>query len=298
SIAKAGIVCSLPARTCVIAAANPIGGHYNKAKTVSENLKMSSALLSRFDLIFILIDKPNEEMDMFLSEHVMALHSGSSDKKTSARFSGDDSDAQDVQDETPLSERLKLGRYESLDLIPPSLLRKYIAYARKYVHPRLSKEACDILQDFYLSLRANHRSPDSTPITTRQLESMIRLAEAKARSELRETVSKKDATDVVEIMKYSLFETYKDEFGNLDFQRSQLGTGMSKRSESKRFIARLQSISESTYNNRFTYQQLYQIASEMNLRLDNFNDFVDTLNNQSYLLKKGPRVYQLTTSSL
>ncbi|KAK9759857.1 hypothetical protein K7432_016682 [Basidiobolus ranarum] len=88
SIAKAGIVCSLPARTCVIAAANPIGGHYNKAKTVSENLKMSSALLSRFDLIFILIDKPNEEMDMFLSEHVMALHSGSSDKKTSARFSG------------------------------------------------------------------------------------------------------------------------------------------------------------------------------------------------------------------
>lgn len=60
SIAKAGVVCSLPARTSILAAANPIGGHYNKAKTVSENLKMGPALLSRFDLVFILLDQPNE----------------------------------------------------------------------------------------------------------------------------------------------------------------------------------------------------------------------------------------------
>lgn len=76
SLAKAGVVCSLPARTSILAAANPTGGHYNKAKTVSENLKMSSALLSRFDLVFILLDKPDEETDSILSEHVMALHSG------------------------------------------------------------------------------------------------------------------------------------------------------------------------------------------------------------------------------
>eukprot|EP00057_Strongylocentrotus_purpuratus_P007225 XP_011661699.1 PREDICTED: DNA helicase MCM8 [Strongylocentrotus purpuratus] len=76
SIAKAGVVCSLPARTSILAAANPVGGHYNKAKTVSENLKMSGPLLSRFDLVFILLDKPDEEMDSLLSEHVMALHAG------------------------------------------------------------------------------------------------------------------------------------------------------------------------------------------------------------------------------
>ena len=69
------VLFSLPARTSIIAAANPAGGHYNKAKTVSENLKMNSALLSRFDLVFILLDKPDEEMDNLLSEHVMALHS-------------------------------------------------------------------------------------------------------------------------------------------------------------------------------------------------------------------------------
>ena len=75
SVAKAGVVCTLPARTAIIAAANPVGGHYNRAKTVAENLKMGSAILSRFDLVFILIDKPDEEQDERLTEHVMALHS-------------------------------------------------------------------------------------------------------------------------------------------------------------------------------------------------------------------------------
>ena len=73
SIAKAGMVCTLPARCGVIAAANPVGGHYNRAKTVSENLKISSALLSRFDLVFILLDNPDEKRDQLLSEHVMRV---------------------------------------------------------------------------------------------------------------------------------------------------------------------------------------------------------------------------------
>jgi DNA replicative helicase MCM subunit Mcm2 (Cdc46/Mcm family) len=94
SVAKAGIVCNLNARTSVIAAANPAvsplvvfslslsadcvltfkGGHYDRSKTVAENLKLSPALLSRFDLVFILLDKPDEGIDKRLSEHVMAMH--------------------------------------------------------------------------------------------------------------------------------------------------------------------------------------------------------------------------------
>lgn len=76
SVAKGGMVASLPARTTILAAANPAEGHYNKAKSVCANLKMSPAMLSRFDLIFILLDKPDEALDQALSEHVMALHSG------------------------------------------------------------------------------------------------------------------------------------------------------------------------------------------------------------------------------
>ncbi len=88
SIAKAGIVCTLPARASVVAAANPVSGHYDRKKTVSENLKMGAPLLSRFDLVFIILDRPDEIMDKVLSEHVMSLHSGAkSGRRVSAGLS-------------------------------------------------------------------------------------------------------------------------------------------------------------------------------------------------------------------
>ncbi|KAI9344938.1 DNA replication licensing factor MCM8 [Obelidium mucronatum] len=230
SIAKAGMVCTLPARTSVIAAANPVGGHYNKAKTVAENLKMNTALLSRFDLVFILLDKPDERMDKFLSDHIMKLHSGqrsngkpvttSWGKDGTATSSGSQEPSSQGQ---PLSEQLKVTT-EDFDPVPLSLLRKYIAYAKKYVQPLISKDAALVLQEFYLTLRSKYRSIDSTPITTRQLESMMRLVEARARLELRDEATRQDALEVVAIMKFSLWETYEDELGNLDFQRSQLGS--------------------------------------------------------------------------
>ena len=74
--AKAGVCASLPARTSVIAAANPSGGHYTRAKTVAENLKLSKAMLSRFDITFLLLDQPDETLDDKLSEHILAMHAG------------------------------------------------------------------------------------------------------------------------------------------------------------------------------------------------------------------------------
>ncbi|XP_048956618.1 DNA helicase MCM8 isoform X2 [Canis lupus dingo] len=271
SLAKAGMVCSLPARTSIIAAANPVGGHYNKAKTVSENLKMGSALLSRFDLVFILLDTPNEDHDHLLSEHVIAIRAGKQrtvSSATIARMNSQDSNTSvlEVVSDKPLSERLKVVPGETIDLIPHQLLRKYIGYARQYVYPRLSTEAAQILQDFYLELRKQSQRLNSSPITTRQLESLIRLTEARARLELREEATKEDAEDIVEVMKYSMLGTYSDEFGKLDFERSQHGSGMSNRSTAKRFISALNNIAERTYNNLFQFQQLRQIAKELNIQ--------------------------------
>uniref|UniRef100_A0A8C5SJI8 DNA helicase MCM8 n=1 Tax=Laticauda laticaudata TaxID=8630 RepID=A0A8C5SJI8_LATLA len=182
SLAKAGIVCSLPARTSIIAAANPVGGHYNKAKTVSENLKMGSALLSRFDLVFILLDVPNEDHDHLLSEHVMAMRNRKQTGCSSATVTREHSQNSNISvlevlSDKPLAERLKLIPGENCDPIPHQLLKKYVGYARQYVHPKLSPEAAQILQKFYLELRQQSQRADSTPITTRQLESLIRLTE-------------------------------------------------------------------------------------------------------------------------
>ncbi|XP_044516640.1 DNA helicase MCM8 isoform X2 [Gracilinanus agilis] len=300
SLAKAGIVCSLPARTSIIAAANPVGGHYNKAKTVSENLKIGSALLSRFDLVFILLDTPNEDHDHLLSEHVMAIRAGKKktiSSVTVSRLSTQDSNTSllEVVSDKPLSERLKISPGENLDPIPHHLLRKYVGYSRQYVHPKLSPEAAQILQDFYLELRKQTQLLNGTPITTRQLESLIRLTEARTRLELREKATKEDAEDIVEIMKYSMLGTYSDQFGNLDFERSQHGSGMSNRSAAKRFISALNTIAERTYNNLFQYQQLRQISKELHIKVADFENFISSLNDQGYLLKKGPKVYQLQT---
>ena len=164
-------MCTLPARTAVLAAANPIGGHYNRSKTVAENLKLGPALLSRFDLVFILIDTPNEQLDGLLSEHVMALHLPQNTVKKSSWMPDQ---PHSISPSAPLADRLKYKAGEDKEPVPHYVLRKYIAYARKYVFPKLSKEACSVLQNFYLELRQKHHTADSTPITTRQLESLIR----------------------------------------------------------------------------------------------------------------------------
>lgn len=300
SIAKAGIVCSLPARTSILAAANPVGGHYNKAKTVAENLKMGSALLSRFDLVFILLDKPDEALDSMLSEHVMLLHARNNRLPGCNSSRSPEAGVNDSillwESDKPLSERLKIPRNAPFDPIPAQLLRKYVGYARKYVHPKIGKEAAQAIQNFYLELRKQHQTQDSTPITTRQLESMIRLTEARARLELREEATKEDAEDVIQIMKYSMVDTYSDQFGGLDFKRSQHGSGMSGRSQPKKFIAALQRISDQTYNSIFTIQQMQQIAKELGMNIGDFGSFIASLNNQGFLLKKGPKVYQLQTA--
>ncbi|XP_059471137.1 DNA helicase MCM8 [Neocloeon triangulifer] len=293
SVAKAGVVCSLPARASVLAAANPIGGHYNRAKTVAENLKMGPALLSRFDLVFILLDQPNEHLDSLLSEHIMALHSGKKIKMGTFDRSRADSQLSSFSANVPLSEKLKQPRNEPLDPIPPQLLRKYIAYAKKNVHPKLSNEAAEVIQKFYLKLRSQRGHQDCTPVTTRQLESLIRLTEARAKLELRKEATEEDAQDVVELMKHSLLDTFCDELGSLDFQRSQNGSGTSSRSQAKKFIGILQRKAELQTKSLFTVSEMKEVAAQARIVVPDFSNFVATLNLQGFLLKKGANIYQL-----
>ncbi|XP_061693041.1 DNA helicase MCM8 isoform X2 [Syngnathoides biaculeatus] len=299
SLAKAGIVSSLPARTSVVAAANPIGGHYNRGKTVSENLKMGSPLLSRFDVVFLLLDIPDESHDRHLSEHIMANRAGGGKPSgaTVARSSKSDTETSILleQADMPLSERLQIPAGEASDPIPACLLRKYISYARHYVHPTLSSEAAQTLQNFYLSLRSQSRAADTTPITTRQLESLIRLTEARARLELSETATKIHAEDVVEIMKHSLVDTYSDGLGNLDFERSQLGAGMSQRGAAKRLIGALHAHAQRTNQKQFDLQVIRSVAEKLNIKVMDFEGLVSSLNEQGFLLKKGAKLYQLQT---
>ncbi|XP_038903981.1 probable DNA helicase MCM8 isoform X3 [Benincasa hispida] len=310
SIAKAGLVASLSARTSILAAANPVGGHYNRAKTVNENLKMSAALLSRFDLVFILLDKPDEFLDKRVSEHIISLHGGCGERASAAKrlrkdisplalknvVTENDGKGDVGSKRESLVSRLRLDKAKDGDFVPlpGQLLRKYIAYARTFVFPRMSKPAADILQKFYLKLRDENTSGDGTPITARQLESLVRLAEARARVDLREEITVQDAMDVVEIMKESLYDKYVDEHGVLDFGRSG---GMSKQKEAKRFLSALNKQSELQQKDCFSISEIYSLADKIGLRVPDIDTFIENLNSVGYLLKKGPKTFQVLSSS-
>jgi replicative DNA helicase Mcm len=174
SVAKGGIVATLNARTAMLAAANPALGRYEPHRTVAENISLPVTILSRFDLIFVLRDVPNKEADAKMSEHILEIH----------RRGASPVEAQ----------------------IDADLIRKYVSYA-KTIKPRLSKEALKHLSEFYLAMRSASETEGSpVAITARQLESLVRISEARARVALRKEVTGEDAEAAIAIMKRSLEE--------------------------------------------------------------------------------------------
>ncbi|KAF9595457.1 hypothetical protein IFM89_000375 [Coptis chinensis] len=201
-----------------------------------------------------------------------------------------------------LASKLRLDPQKDREFTPLHglLLRKYIAYARTFIFPRMTKPAAEILQKFYLQLRDHNNSADGTPITARQLESLVRLAQARARVDLRAEITVQDAlsldelllclADVVEIMKESLYDKYVDEHGIVDFGRSG---GMSQQKEAKRFLSALNKHSELAQKDCFSISEIYSLADRIGLRVPDIDTFVDNLNSVGYLLKKGPKMYQV-----
>mmetsp|Transcript_21364 Transcript_21364/g.29081 ORF Transcript_21364/g.29081 Transcript_21364/m.29081 type:complete len:318 (-) Transcript_21364:637-1590(-) len=304
SIAKSGVVASLSARCSVTAAANPAGGHYDTGRTISENLKMSAPLLSRFDLIFILLDKPEERHDHRLSRHVLGSHP---QDHTISSADGIWSDGTDQQASgnawgppeshhamNGVSSRIRNARHK-YDVIHPDLLRKYVRYAREYIHPRLSGAAATVLQRLYLKIREESNRGTAIPITTRQLESLVRLSQARARAELRDVVTEQDAREVVEIMEESLLDSFTNESGQIDLQRRG---GMSLAKQAKSFIAELNKVADVRSSALFSTDNLKEIATRMQLPISDFLGFLDLLNDQAFLLKKGSRLWQLQTHGL
>ncbi len=174
SVAKGGIVATLNARTAVLAAANPALGRYEPHRTVAENISLPVTILSRFDIIFVLRDVPNKEADAKMSQHILEIH--------------------------------QRGISPVEAPIDAELLRKYISYS-KTIQPELSNDALNRLREFYLAMRTASESEGSpVAITARQLESLVRVSEARARASLRKVVTGEDAEAAISIMKRSLEE--------------------------------------------------------------------------------------------
>ncbi|KAH0574832.1 DNA replication licensing factor MCM4 [Spironucleus salmonicida] len=186
SIAKAGIIATLNARTSILAAANPVDSKYNVRKTVVQNINLEPTLLSRFDLIFLLLDdQMNQQKNANLATHLLSLY-----------FQGN----QDT------------GHY-SVDL-----LRRYISYVKMHT-PELSDAASQELQECYLRLRSGSdlRSGRVSALP-RQLLSLIRLAEAKAKLRLSKEVTVQDVLSAFKLVTGALKTAATNENGVLDMR--------------------------------------------------------------------------------
>jgi len=209
SIAKAGIMATLNSRCAVLAAANPKFGRFDTYKSIAEQIDLPSTILSRFDLIFVIEDKPHEERDRELAKHILKTH-----------------------------------KEDTLHIeIEPKLLRKYIAYARKNIHPTLTDQAMKVLEEFYVSMRSSATDEDSpVPITARQLEAIIRLAEASARVRLKNKVEAEDAKRAIRLAKSCLKQVgYDPETGKIDIDKVE---GRTPKSERDKFNILIELIKE------------------------------------------------------
>ncbi|KAI5950768.1 MCM6 [Candida jiufengensis] len=174
SIAKAGIHATLNARTSILAAANPIGGRYNRKIGLRSNLTMTAPIMSRFDLFFVILDDCNERIDTQLASHIVDLHM-LRDNAINPPYSAEQ-------------------------------LSRYIKYAKTF-KPRMTKEARDFLVTRYKELReddAQGLGRSSYRITVRQLESMIRLSEAIARANCTEDITPSFVAEAYDLLKQSI----------------------------------------------------------------------------------------------
>lgn len=186
SIAKAGIVCSLNARTAILAAANPIESRYNTKKSVIYNIKLPPTLLSRFDLIFLLIDKQDDKRDEDLARAILQLY-------------------------TPSAMRQAIKK----PVVSLNFLTRYITYARAHCKPKLSEEAGEALVYSYVNMRSQGSSRNTITATPRQLESMIRLSESRAKMRLSDLVTARDVTEAYDLIKLATQQSAMDPVSGL-----------------------------------------------------------------------------------
>merc|ERR1712217_75719 len=211
SVAKAGIVCSLNARASILASANPKESAYDPKLSVVENIHLPKNLMTRFDFIWLMLDKRNRETDRQLAEHLVSMYSESG------------------------------MRNRSDPPIEANLFRRYVSFARRWVYPQLTDEAANSLMAGYINLR--NMSREVITATPRILESLIRISESLAKMELREKVTSADVDEAIRLMKAATYAAAIDPTtGLIDMEQLIVGVGAAKRQRAKDIESILQQI--------------------------------------------------------
>jgi len=260
SIAKAGIVATLNARAAVLAAANPLYSRYNRTKSLSENVNLPNSLLSRFDLMFLILDTADVDRDMALARHVTFVHQNEGltggDKKNKNKGNGNSKTmkpnlVEDYDDDDLLDEDAENNNLEDEDsksqVVTSKILREYISRARRH-QPVVPPDVAPYIVEAYVSLRMQDRpgnragpskAGDQTVMTARQLLSILRLGQALARLRFSDFVAREDVDEAIRLThmsKASLTDNQDDDAGLLG---SSAGKNMKKKRRGEDVMSRI-----------------------------------------------------------
>jgi replicative DNA helicase Mcm len=247
TISKANIQATLRCETTVLAAANPKLGRFDPFESLAKQINLPPALINRFDLIFPFRDEPNVEKDEIMAKFILNMHK---DKETVKP---------DIDTDT---------------------IRKYIIYARQQIHPVITETALMEIKTYYVSMRnANNDSGNrAIPISARQLEALIRLTEASAKSRLADKATKRDAQRAISLLHFCLSQVGMDkETGQFDID--SIATGVTTSQRSKVIVVReLIRDLEEKFGKKIPLNEIKAYAETKGLKLDELEDILEKLN--------------------
>ena len=283
SIAKAGITATLQSRCAVLGAANPKYGRFDENRSVAEQIDLPPALLSRFDAIFTMTDRPDSVHDRNVASHILKAHRRGEVMQHESRESiPAELDAEDIMN-------------ESKALVPAmdrDFLRKYVAYSKRTI-PIMSDEAMKTLESYYVSIRKLGEGDEaSVPITARQLEALIRMSEASARSRLHPVVNAEDSDRAIKIVEYYLGKV-ASEGGKRDIDLIATGTSRSQREQIYVLKGLVQQLSDERRG--VSMEELIQKAGSENIPEERVRALLKRLSDAGEVYSPQPGYYKLAT---
>lgn len=246
SIAKAGIITTLNARTSILASANPINSRYDPNLPVTANIDLPPPLLSRFDLVYLILDKVDESIDRQLARHITDMY------------------LEDVPETV-----------SSKTVLPVETLSIYIQYAKENINPQITPESKDEFVKAYVDMRKlgdDARSSEKRiTATTRQLESMVRLAEAHAKMRLSPTVDLIDVKEAVRLIKSAIKDYATDPItGRIDMDMVQTGTTSAQRRMQEDLGQELLALLDDSPNQQLRFTDLVaKLNEKLSVRIEN-----------------------------
>jgi replicative DNA helicase Mcm len=258
SIAKASIVATLPAKTSVLAGGNPKFSRFDPYMAIAKQINIPDTLLSRFDLKFALRDIPDSETDKLVVDHIIK------------------------------------SRHEDYEAAIPKLsadfIRKYIAYAREHFKPELTEEAEKMLKNFYIKTRKKAEgSTQAIPITLRQFEALMRIAEASAKMQLSSVVRKEDAQRAIKLMRFSLRQLgFDPETGQIDVDRAEGATSSSERGKIRIVMDIINDIS--SMKKEIHVEEIRQAARKEGI--EDVDEIIEKLKREGMLFEPSPGYVQ------